>query len=610
MKTAYIRQRRFLFYFFITISFILIHGNLYAAIWYVDGDVASSGNGRNWSEAFKTVHEAVNIAIEGDEIWVKKGTYAFSSTLETMNKVSSTTVTDSVWVCVAFNHPNSKMNVAELEKLNSTRGVIETAIVGNEIRVRVESTAPPPTINLDKAFNVYGGFAGWESQKGQRDWENNVTLLDGQGQSLFYVTADATIDGFTITNGGGSSGVAIFNFQSSSPTIRNCRFINDHNTRWVAIRSVGSSPTIANCLFSNMKYWYGPVANFSSSPAIIVNCTFDRCSGGDSNAILNYSGSDSIITDCFFTNNSGATSGGAIYNWESSPTITGSIFHQNHASDFGGAIYNATGSFPSITNCVFYGNNVGVQGGGAIANDGWGHQPASSPTIINSTFYDNWCRIHSPPYPTKGGAIYSRYIPSTITNSIFWNNSAAIDPEIHDAFGGVSNVTYSNIQGGYPGEGNIDADPLFVDPDNEDFHLSLDSPCIDTGTSIDAPDDDIDGDLRPQGAGYDIGADEYVCEINIEAILEFFYQSVKDETIKGRGKIPYLANFRLWLFRQMLETAKSFIEKEKMNYACRTLNRVFLRCDSEPKPKDFIKGEAVPELADMILVLMESFGCE
>ena len=51
-------------------------------------------------------------------------------------------------------------------------------------------------------------------------------------------------------------------------------------------------------------------------------------------------------------------------------------------------------------------------------------------------------------------------------------------------------------------------DPLFVDPDNDDFHLTKDSPCIDAGTSENAPDTDIEGLSRPKGFGYDLGAHE------------------------------------------------------------------------------------------------------
>jgi len=70
-------------------------------------------------------------------------------------------------------------------------------------------------------------------------------------------------------------------------------------------------------------------------------------------------------------------------------------------------------------------------------------------------------------------------------------------------------ITYSDVAGSWLGEGNIDADPLFLDPENGDFHLTLGSPCIDTGTSVGAPLFDFEGDPRPLGDGYDIGADEY-----------------------------------------------------------------------------------------------------
>ena len=100
--------------------------------------------------------------------------------------------------------------------------------------------------------------------------------------------------------------------------------------------------------------------------------------------------------------------------------------------------------------------------------------------------------------------------------------------------------------------------------------------------------------------------------LTIDVVLTFFDDSVVDGKIYGLGKIPCLANFRLWLFREMLETAKSFIEAEKRDCACRALNRAQLRCDSELGPKDFIQGEgeAVPELHTMITELREELGCE
>jgi hypothetical protein len=53
-------------------------------------------------------------------------------------------------------------------------------------------------------------------------------------------------------------------------------------------------------------------------------------------------------------------------------------------------------------------------------------------------------------------------------------------------------------------------DPLFADAPAADFHLQRDSPAIDKGSSHSAPTNDFDGHSRPYGAGYHIGADEYI----------------------------------------------------------------------------------------------------
>ena len=106
----------------------------------------------------------------------------------------------------------------------------------------------------------------------------------------------------------------------------------------------------------------------------------------------------------------------------------------------------------------------------------------------------------------------------TIRNSILWGDSASDWNELYLKDVSSVSVSHCNIQGGlesayiYPEstpvawlDGNFDADPLFVG--DGDYHLSETSPCIDAGTAAGVL-TDIDGDLRPQGAGFDVGADE------------------------------------------------------------------------------------------------------
>lgn len=114
-----------------------------------------------------------------------------------------------------------------------------------------------------------------------------------------------------------------------------------------------------------------------------------------------------------------------------------------------------------------------------------------SNTIINSTIANNLY------------GICSNSSPTIVTNSIVWGNT---NYQIY----GNHTVSYSVIQGGYEGEGNIDADPLFIDPANGDFHLQAGSPCINTGTNQ-APflsTHDFDGDPRILHGIVDMGMDE------------------------------------------------------------------------------------------------------
>ncbi|HUU94893.1 MAG TPA: dockerin type I domain-containing protein [Phycisphaerae bacterium] len=87
-----------------------------------------------------------------------------------------------------------------------------------------------------------------------------------------------------------------------------------------------------------------------------------------------------------------------------------------------------------------------------------------------------------------------------------------------DQVSGQVLVRYTDVQDGWPGDGNIDADPLFIDPDGYDYHLSLESPCIDKGDPyfVPAPDErDIDGEIRVWDGDedgdwvVDMGSDEF-----------------------------------------------------------------------------------------------------
>ena len=153
----------------------------------------------------------------------------------------------------------------------------------------------------------------------------------------------------------------------------------------------------------------------------------------------------------------------------------------------GGAAFTA--GYPTIVNCLFY-NNEGTFGGGIRNN-------MAELTIINSVFNVNKARNEG---WGDGLLAYNNGADTTIINAIFWDNG---NSEIAQYYGAETTVLYSDVMGGWDGLGehNIDVDPLFVDEDSGNLHLTPESPCIDTGSTPlykeqEGPNYDLDGNPR------------------------------------------------------------------------------------------------------------------
>lgn len=459
-----------------------------ASVIYVHAAATGAGSGSSWSDAFTALQPAIAAAQPGDEVWVAAGTY---------------TPVDSV-----------------------------------------------SSIVLRSGVAVYGGFAGNETSRAQRDWVSHPAILSGDvarddtinpsplvawpsniilntPNAGHVVVADgvdstAVLDGFQITRGAyGPAGLP-----AGDPLLIGS-----------GLYCVGGSPTITNCAFTDnfAAFGHGGAVFLANSQASITHCTFyhNYVSQGSGGAIYIGGIGSPTITDCAFSSNvvvgyPGQTGqGGAIQLDMSRPvTIARCTFDGNIARAFGGGSFEiprggAISSFAlgnstvirectfrdnqatlgggifvwnptTVINCVFSNNLALVEGAGLAAQ--W-----TTLTIISSTITSNVgaesggvLAIESPPnFPAQ----------TNIRNSVIWGNTVVgqgVSPR-NVQLRGPFTARHSCVQDLFtvdPGEdpvnpanypGCIVSNPLLANASNADFRLAPGSPCIDSGSNAHLP---------------------------------------------------------------------------------------------------------------------------
>jgi hypothetical protein len=335
------------------------------------------------------------------------------------------------------------------------------------------------TFGTDAFDNIQDGIdavAGSTVHVAAGTYYENITLKDG----VEVLGAGAS---FTFIDGGGSGSVVTANNVGSGTKLDGFTITNGSASYGGGMYNINSSsPLVTNCTFSgNSASYGGGMYNYDNSSPTLTNCTFSDNSAGDGGGMYNDSGSSPTVTNCTFSGNS-ASYGGGMCNINSSPLVTNCTFSAN-STTWGGGMWNNSSS-PTVTNCTFSGNSATGDGGGMYNYSG------SSPTVTNCILWGD-----------TGGEIYN-------------DSSTPV-------------VTYCDVQGGYSGAGNIDADPLFVGAG--DYHLQAGSPCIDAGDNAapSLPSTDFEGDPRivdGDGGGdpaavVDMGADEYVPGANTPPVV-------------------------------------------------------------------------------------------
>jgi len=490
---------------------------------YVKADASGLNNGTSWDNAFTDFTDAMtSLGLPAEEkwVWVAKGTYkpkknVTGSTCEISEKEYYFSLKNNVSVFGGFSGKEtdiSQRNWTTNETIfsgdtDNSGTISECDVYHVFLNSVVDNSAVIDGVIIENGnANYTGGEVEDKHMRhggGMNNWGNaspiirNVTFRNNSAQ----------------VNGGGLS-----NSYESHPIIENCIFENNESFKGGAFgASYQSNPTIINSVFRNnrTREGYGGAFVAEGSNPYFHNCLFTENESEDGGTAVFFEESKAQFENCRFTGNTANRNGGAIsMGGFSKPEINNCLFDSNTAKEGGGAIEVYDGSEPMIVNSKFFRNkaegSVFSTGGAILVSD-------AQPYFINSLFITNNASAGGAISSRKGtevflnctiafnsatgeigfgGGIYNETSSTpTIINSIIWYNTADnYDPDISNDLS-TPVISFSNIRDsfsdgvwddsfGTDDGSNINSDPSFNDPENGDFTLFTESPCINAGDNL------------------------------------------------------------------------------------------------------------------------------
>ncbi len=360
----------------------------------------------------------------------------------------------------------------------------------------------------------------------------------GGGIEVLDESANVTITGVTFIDNSaeGGSGGAVDAVFGATLTVRSSTFTNNGigeftNTFGGAIQAGDGTLTVENSIFNGN----GDSAISTGATGSITGSTFtENVAIGGSGAGISLTLIDQMFTisNSTFTGNiaDGGSGAGILVSGNGgtgTATIVGCTFVDNSTPGGAGAGIRVDAASPTIDRCIFRGGLAEGGGGSAISVDGAGAAPVITSSLLIGTAttagtiyttsgaqprFVNCTIIGSAGGPgNPGGVLY----PDTgttifVINSILRDDGTGGDILVPSA-PGTATITFSNVQGGFTGVGNINADPLFANVATGDYTLLSGSPSINAGNSALVPSGstlDLAGNARISGSAVDQGAYE------------------------------------------------------------------------------------------------------
>jgi hypothetical protein len=486
---------------------------------YVDAAAGGAGTGASWQDACPCLQDALRLAAAAPkplEIRVAQGVYKpdqgagitpgnQAATFQLLNGVSL----QGGYGGGAAPDPDARdLDRFETILSGDLQGDDDPDLLStrdNSCRV-VTGYLTDESAVLD-GFTITGG-SGWNQCRDEYGDRGGI-VVDAAHPYIRHCRFTASrADGLSIRDGAAPAVIAC-EFQAvdvlavgSNPTFVDCLFNGNTLTS-----DDGSHPSLTGCLFESggtaLRSWRG-------SPTTLIDCVFRD---NERIAIETYE-SDLVLTNCLFERNGrGTMPGGGIEAHESNLTLADCRFIANK----GPGVVSGDGRNIRMTRCSFIANlgrtagavsaggnlilrdceflgNLGHYGPGAIYMAGPGQLTAagclfagnadsggvsagavfSHTTLLllsNCTFVGNYGRPNTLERWKMGSASRAELTRCIVRDGPDSFRKFALEPPPID-------VTYSDVEGGYPGEGNIDVDPCFVSPG---FWADPNDPAVELG---------------------------------------------------------------------------------------------------------------------------------
>lgn len=432
----------------------------------------------NWVTAATNIQDAVDAANAGDFVVVSNGVYGTGGR-------------------VVYGNSTNRVVVDKPVTLQSVNGPATTAIQGYSFRsssircVYLTNNAALLGFTITNGGAMDSGDVLRE-QSGGGVWCEDSSVL---------VSNCVIVHGFAYENGGGA-------YQGM---LANCILANNTADQYGGGAFQGA---LFNCVLTNNSAYHGGGACSN----VLTGCTlvknFAQFQNLDSGGGAIYS---SLSNCLIIANNSWGGGGGAAFS-----TLSGCVVSNNTGNTAGGGVCGGIAN-----NCLISSNQTFNMGGGAYSNIlnncllrnnlassvGGGAYQSS---LVNCTIVSN--AASGPSLQPTGGGLYG----GNASNCIIYYNLALKDPNIS----GTGPMAYCCTTPLPAGSGNLTNEPVFVDLVNGDLHLQSSSPCINAGNNACVTGaSDLDGNSRIVGGRVDLGAYEYQSPTTVT-----FYASLEPPT--------------------------------------------------------------------------------